>query len=122
MTLRGERPSGSNSSRMGRPPTGAGRPVRKNSPLSGVLELIRLDKGLRDALKADYLRIVERVGRNRELADCVRRLSRGTRARNYLPFAGAGVGGSALETFDARRETLALSDMDLAVPDGPYGP
>lgn len=103
--------------------SGAGRSIEKNSPLAGVLELIRLDRGLRESLKSDYLRIVERAKRERELADRVkRRLAQTVRVREYRPFASPGTGGTAFTAVDMRCEVLELADMAFAAPEGPYGP
>lgn len=103
--------------------SGGERTIKKNSPLAGVLELIRLDRGLRESLKADYLRIVERAKRERELADRVkRRVAQTTRVREYRPFAGLGTGGTAFAVVNMRCEVLELADMAFAAPEGPYGP
>jgi len=103
--------------------SGAGRSIEKNSPLAGVLELIRLDRGLRKSLRADYIRIVERAKRERELADRVkRRVAQTARVREYRPFASSGTGGAAFEIVDMRREVLELADMAFAAPEGSYGP
>lgn len=103
--------------------SGAGRSIKKNSPLAGVLELIRLDRGLRESLKSDYLRIVERAERERELADRVkRRVAQTARVREYRPFTSPGTGGTAFTAVNMRCEVLELADMAFAAPEGPYGP
>ena len=103
--------------------SGAGRSIEKNSPLAGVLELIRLERGLRESLRADYLRIVERAKRERELADRVkRRVAQTARVREYRPFVSPGTGGTAFAAVNMRCEVLELADMAFAAPEGPYGP
>ena len=103
--------------------SGAGRSIKKNSPLAGVLELIRLDRGLRESLKSDYLRIVERAERERELADRVkRRVAQTARVREYRPFTSPGTGGTAFTAVNMRCEVLELADMAFAASEGPYGP
>lgn len=103
--------------------SGAGRPIEKDSPLAGVLELIRLDRGLRESLRADYVRIVERAERERELADRVkRRVAQTVRVREYRPFASFRTGGTAFAAVNMRCEVLELADMVFAAPEGPYGP